>query len=197
MPKYRLTGDICHPGVVEFNGTEDELRDLLGQDMKTGMIAIADYDEEELVIYDVDRSEKIAGFIPDGSIQDEDGNDVELPDELDAKRSRLQAAEAAFAEAGGRGVELAEEIDSLRAALAAFEVPLQITKGGDADGNDYEVPEALAKEGFWLTVGKSSIHIRLGCDGVSVSMYALRGEADDALSEAWVTHGELELEEPK
>ncbi len=156
MTTYRLTGDVCHPGVVEFKGTEDELRDLLGEEMA----CIADYDEDTLKIYDVDRSEKVSGFIHDGSIQDEDGNEVELP-------------------AGGE-----------------YQAPPpQITKGGDPDGNDYEVPEALGKEGFWLTVGKASILIKDGDDGVSAAIYPLHGEADDSLAEAWVTHGELEPEE--
>mgnify|MGYP001812341881 CR=1 FL=1 len=72
---------------------------------------------------------------------------------------------------------------------------LQITKGGDPDGHDFEVPEALAKEGLWLTVGKASIHIKQHDDGVAVDIYALGGEMESALSEAWVTHGELEGED--
>lgn len=72
--------------------------------------------------------------------------------------------------------------------------PLAIIKGGDPDGNDYEVPDQLAGEGFWLTVGKASIHIKDGDDGVSVSIYRLHSEMDDSLAEAWVTHGELEPE---
>lgn len=73
MPKYRLSGDICHPGIVEVECTEDELRDLLGED-NIGLI-----DEPQLHIMDEDTSPKVAGFIPDGSIFDEDGNDLELP----------------------------------------------------------------------------------------------------------------------
>jgi hypothetical protein len=65
----------------------------------------------------------------------------------------------------------------------------------DPDGPDFEVSEKVAKEGFWLTVGKASIHIKDGDDGVSVSIYALHGEMENALSEAWVTHGELEGED--
>lgn len=229
MRKYHLTGDICHPGVVSVECTEEQLRDLLGEE-NIGLI-----DEPQLHIEDEQTSPKLAGFIPDGTIRDGDGNDVELPDERVALEAQLKPAEVAFKEAGGRGVELAEKIDSLRAAIAKLDEaalrdtdhgdecplcqcgtvehvggevkcrgecgavtrqkPLQITKGGDPDGEDYDVPEALAKEGFWLTVGKASVHIKDGDDGVSVSVYRLHGEMDDSLSEAWVTHGELAEED--
>lgn len=75
MPKYRLSGDICHPGIVEVECTEDELRDLLGSE-SLGLI-----DEPQLHIVDEDTSVKVAGFIPDGNLFDEDGNDLELAHE--------------------------------------------------------------------------------------------------------------------
>ena len=73
--------------------------------------------------------------------------------------------------------------------------PLQMQITRDGNGNDYEVPDTLAKEGFWLTVGKASVHIKDGDDGVSVSLYGLHHEMDDSLAEVWATHSELESEE--
>ena len=83
----------------------------------------------------------------------------------------------------------------LKRLLPESEHSYQILKGGDVDGNDYEVPLPLAKEGFWLTVGRASIHIKHGDDGVSVSVYAKDGEMESSLGETWVTHGELEGED--
>jgi DNA-directed RNA polymerase subunit RPC12/RpoP len=65
----------------------------------------------------------------------------------------------------------------------------------DGDGNDLHIPEATCKEGFWLTVGKASIHIKDGDDGVSVAVYAKGAEMESAIGETWVTHGELEGED--
>jgi len=75
MPKYKLTGDICHPGVILVDLPDREVQAILGEEM----IAIADFDEEQLQIYDEDTSPKVAAFIPDGTIRDKDDNDVELP----------------------------------------------------------------------------------------------------------------------
>lgn len=60
---------------------------------------------------------------------------------------------------------------------------------------DYVVPLAVAKAGFWLTVGKASIHIKDGDEGVSVAVYAKDAEMEAAIGETWVTHGELEGED--
>ena len=65
----------------------------------------------------------------------------------------------------------------------------------DIDGNNYDVSPVLAKEGFWLTVGKASIHVKDGDYGINIAIYRLGREDEDALSESYVPHDELEGEE--
>lgn len=62
----------------------------------------------------------------------------------------------------------------------------------EGNDNDFHVPDNISKEGFWLTVGKASIHVKSSEEGVSVSIYALGSENDDSISEAWATHSELQ-----
>jgi len=70
---YRLTGDICRPGVVEVFCTEAELCTMLDEHMLT-------FDKHGIELYDEQAGIKIAGFIADGTVQDIEGNDIELPD---------------------------------------------------------------------------------------------------------------------
>lgn len=59
---------------------------------------------------------------------------------------------------------------------------------------DYVVTPELAKNGFWLTVGKAAIRIKDGDDGISIAVYAQGREDQEHIAETWVTHGELEEE---
>jgi len=75
MPKYRLSGDVCHPGFVEVECSEEELREMMGEE-NIGLI-----DRPQMRVVDEDTSIKVAAFIPDGGLFDEDGADLELPAE--------------------------------------------------------------------------------------------------------------------
>lgn len=79
--------------------------------------------------------------------------------------------------------------------LGALNLVEGLLRDVDLEGTDFDIDPALAKDGFWLTVGKASIHIKDGDDGISVSVYAKDAEMEDALGETWVTHGELEGED--
>ena len=43
---------------------------------------------------------------------------------------------------------------------------------------------------IWITVRNISVHITAGDEGVSVSLYTLHQEMDDALTETWATYAE-------
>lgn len=61
----------------------------------------------------------------------------------------------------------------------------------EGDG-EYRASDALAAEGFWITVGSASVHIRKVDEGVSCSVYGLdREDADGSLAEAWATNAEI------
>jgi len=51
-----------------------------------------------------------------------------------------------------------------------------------------------AKEGFWLTVGKASLHIKDGDEGISLTVYRLDHEDEESRAELWVLNSELENE---
>ena len=67
--KVRFYGDICYSGVVEVEVEDmDEARELVSRKSFT---------DEETLFTVFDKQEKWLGFIPDGKIYDENGDEVE------------------------------------------------------------------------------------------------------------------------
>ena len=75
MPKFKLSGDICHPGYVEVECSVAQLSKILDDE---GAPLFGDPDLPELYILDEQTDPKLTFFVPDGSIFDENDRDFDI-----------------------------------------------------------------------------------------------------------------------